>query len=84
MSGILDTCPDGNILEPPRGPRPPCGPPEPQEDTSPVLVALPQSELARLAFLAKEEGIALADLLHRRLAGAGIRQAQVTLEGHGG
>lgn len=78
--GLLDGCRTGSILgrdDAPRKERAPVGPPEPQEPMVPLLLALPVSELNRLAMKASEEDTSLEDLLHRRLSGVGIRQATI-------
>ena len=78
--GLLDGCRKGSILgrdDAPKKERAPVGPPEAQEPMVPLLLAMPVSELNRLAVKAREEDTSLQDLLHRRLSGAGIRQATI-------
>ena len=78
--GILDGCRKGSVLggddDQPKKQKASAGPPEPMV---PMVLTLPVSEANRLASLATEEGVAFADLLHRRISGVGIRQAKVLL-----
>jgi len=75
---VLGACPTGKLLEPPDRKRPQPTPPQgPAEPLAAIVAMLPLSELGRLEDLAQMEGLALDDLLHRRLSGCGMRQSVV-------